>query len=159
MKLTATMLALLVAAPSAALATPSFTLRLAEGFVVLFKDGEPASGPVTTRLGLAIGGPIGTRFGWSMEAGLLTPNDKFQPAPRVLPGISLKATTSLGVAIAVCYQWNPPYGDKPDSHFIGVAAAVSYRVGRVSIGLALGPGKTLGGLWSLLIQPSIGYTF
>lgn len=138
---------------------PTFGVRAAEGYVLLLKDGG-TSGPVNTRFDVTLGLPVTQRLALGFGVGAVIPNDAFRPSVRFLAGISLKLIGDWSLAIAPCYQYNPQYSGKPDSHFIGLGFGPSYQIGRVSIGLATGPGWTSRvRAWSWVLQPSVGFSF
>ncbi|MBU1612983.1 hypothetical protein KKC87_00950, partial [Patescibacteria group bacterium] len=90
------------------------------------------------------------------------PNTELKPWPRVILGIGHKLTDSLGIGGGVLYQLNYGYGGAKTTHLVGAGLGPSLKLGkRVSVGLQMGPAKTLGkkGLWSFLIQPGLSYTF
>jgi len=139
---------------------PSLTLSLGEGYVVSLKDGNPSPGSVNTRFVLLAGWGIGKGFGVSVGGGICTPNDMFKPAPRAVVAASYALSAETSLVVFGVYQFNPGYNPATPSHTLLAALGLTHRIsGRVSLGLDLGGGKTIGGAPSLLIQPRIGFMF
>jgi len=141
--------------------TPSVSVAMAEGMIIVFKDGATSPGEVSTRLHLSLGWKLPNNFGVSALIGFKTPNDTFRPAPRAGIGVSYALTDRVGVSTSVVYQFNYWYNNTPHSHFIGGGLGTSVKIGNgLSLALVVGPGTTLGtGIWTLLFQPGVSYAF
>ncbi|MCX6778751.1 MAG: hypothetical protein NTU97_00780 [Candidatus Magasanikbacteria bacterium] len=141
-------------------AMPKVTLTVAEGYTLLFKDGV-TPGTASTRFMVGLGWKLDKGFGVSVGGGVSIPNTEVKPSPRVSVGVSYSLTDTLALVVSGLYQYNPSYTGKPDSHLLAVGTGLTYKINQhFSIGLDVSPAKVLeGGLWSLLFQPRVSYTF
>lgn len=153
--------ALVLGSIAPAYAKPVFGAKVAEGYVLVLRNGGE-SGGVSTRLELTMGLPLGGRLGLGFAAGIVVPNDLFRPGPRGSVALSIKLTDSVSFSFGPGYQYNPGYAGKADTHFAGLGFGPSYRTGPWTIGFTTGPGWTgnaSSGAWGWLFQPSVGVAF
>jgi len=145
-------------------ASPSVTLKVAEGYLILVEsDGTPHPGPASTRFGVALGWKIHPSWIVSGEVGVAISNVVFEPAPRVILGVTYLINERWSFGGVFLYQPNPPYSGRATTHLVGPAIGPAYCLGRVLFGLSFGVSKLLEGgadeHWSLLLQPWVGVKF
>jgi hypothetical protein len=146
-------------------AAPSVTLKVAEGYLVLFEeDGTPHPGPVSTRFGISLGWKVHPSWIVNAEVGVAISNTVFEPAPRVILGVTYLIDERWSFGGGLLYQPNPPYGGRSITHLIGPGLGPAYCLdGKFLFGLSFGASKLLKGspteYWSILVQPWVGVKF
>ena len=142
-------------------AIPKVTISVAEGYVLLLKNGVTPGG-ASTRFGLRLSWSIAPKWFISGTIGISVPNDTAKVSPRVILGLGYAINKKWSVNIGILYQVNPGYGDSSLTNTLGVSAGFGVKLGAgFGFGLHVGAARSVesGSYWGLLIQPGVSYTF
>ncbi|PLX27026.1 hypothetical protein C0581_03810 [Candidatus Parcubacteria bacterium] len=139
-------------------AKTTWVTSIGRGWVFVFDEDEIVYKPADTRLSIAAKFPVTDYAAVFVGGGLVIPDAELKPKPRVTAGIGFRVLDRISIGLGAFYQVSPPYNEKSLTHTIGGGVSLSVPINDVmSVSLAAGPAKTIGGPWSFVIKPSIGF--